>query len=231
MAETLDNPGIAVLASGSGTTFEAFVHSIQANGLPLDPRVVIYDRDGAGITQVVDRLNATYGLDIGLELVDRNTYDKGTGNAKWELTDGQSERIRAICKDRDIGQICLQSFLSKVRGSILDQFGSLTYHHSPLEAAALNWHPGPLPLTRGKHGHGVHQAVHDAGLTITYQTVHVVSADYDAGNIFREHPVAILPGDSAADIEAAVRATERAHAAPDTLAYMIARQEHSRANP
>lgn len=78
----------------------------------------------------------------------------------------------------------------------------------------INIHPGPLPLTAGKYGHGVHEAVIEAykrgEITHSAVTMHFVTKDYDEGPIFFVHKVEILPEDT-----------------PETLAGRVNKVEHA----
>jgi len=77
---------------------------------------------------------------------------------------------------------------------------------------AFNIHPSLLPAFggRGMYGLRVHQAVIDAGATISGCTVHRVAGHYDSGPILAQREVPVLPGDSAEALQARVQAAERA---------------------
>lgn len=74
----------------------------------------------------------------------------------------------------------------------------------------LNVHPALLPRHggQGMYGRKVHEAVISAGETETGITIHLVDAQYDHGKIIAQHTVSVRPGDTAADVEARVKAAE-----------------------
>ena len=83
-----------------------------------------------------------------------------------------------------------------------------------LEAYAgriYNTHPALLPAHggRGMYGDRVHAAVLAAGEQRSGATVHLVTAEYDAGPIVAAVEVPVLAGDDVASLGERVRAAER----------------------
>lgn len=74
----------------------------------------------------------------------------------------------------------------------------------------INLHPALLPRFGGKgmYGHFVHEAVSQAGINETGITVHLADEEFDRGTILLQARVGIRPGESPAQIEAAVRRLE-----------------------
>ncbi len=74
----------------------------------------------------------------------------------------------------------------------------------------LNIHPALLPAFggQGMYGERVHQAVLDAGHTVTGATIHHVDGEYDTGPTVRQAEVAVRPDDDVASLAARVLATE-----------------------
>jgi len=75
----------------------------------------------------------------------------------------------------------------------------------------INVHPALLPRHGGPgmYGRRVHQAVLTAGDSTSGATVHLVSEEYDQGEILAQGAVPVLPGDT-----------------PDTLAARVLEVEH-----
>lgn len=75
----------------------------------------------------------------------------------------------------------------------------------------INVHPALLPRHggRGMYGRRVHEAVLAAGDSVSGATVHLVSEEYDQGEILAQGTVPVLPGDT-----------------PDTLAARVLAVEH-----
>jgi phosphoribosylglycinamide formyltransferase-1 len=69
----------------------------------------------------------------------------------------------------------------------------------------VNIHPSLLPAFSGLH---THQRALDAGCRFAGATVHLVSAELDAGPILAQAVVPVLPGDSAKTLAARVLAQE-----------------------
>jgi phosphoribosylglycinamide formyltransferase 1 len=76
---------------------------------------------------------------------------------------------------------------------------------------ALNTHPALLPEFggRGMYGDRVHAAVLESGVGRSGATVHLVSDDYDAGEVVAQAEVPVLAGDDVASLGERVRAAER----------------------
>lgn len=74
----------------------------------------------------------------------------------------------------------------------------------------LNIHPALLPKFggHGMYGGRVHAAVVAAGERESGATIHLVDGEYDHGATLAQARVPVLPGDTAADVEARVRAVE-----------------------
>ncbi|MNT57943.1 Phosphoribosylglycinamide formyltransferase [compost metagenome] len=65
----------------------------------------------------------------------------------------------------------------------------------------VNIHPSLLPAFTGLH---THQRAIDAGCRFAGASVHMVTADLDAGPIIEQGLVPVLPGDTAATLAARV---------------------------
>src|SRR5690606_31385908 len=76
--------------------------------------------------------------------------------------------------------------------------------------AMLNVHPALLPHFGGPgmYGDRVHRAVLESGATVSGVTVHLVSNDYDRGEIMAQWPVPVLAGDNVRSLADRVLAVE-----------------------
>lgn len=220
------NIPIGALASGSGTTFESLGHSIAANNLPLELRLLVVDRPGVKALRVAELLNKTYHWDIRVETVDHETYPKGATERKWDMTDEQSEVIAEYFSAEDIFLGAQLGLLSRTRGVFFDQYGALDSHTQKEQAALVNTHPGLLWQTKGLWGSKVHEKVVQDGSSETAQTLHVVTSEYDEGAIIAENRVAVLPGFTAEEVEAAVQSVEKQFIGPDITRFALAREAY-----
>jgi len=82
----------------------------------------------------------------------------------------------------------------------------------------LNIHPSLLPAFPGLH---THQRALDAGCTLAGATVHVVTAEVDAGPILAQAAVPILPGDTEKTLAARVLSQEHVIYPKAVLAWML----------
>ena len=67
-------PRIAILASGSGTTAEAFIRAGQSGQINVDVGLIIVSREEAGIFQRVENLNKELGTHIDCVLTVSYTH-------------------------------------------------------------------------------------------------------------------------------------------------------------
>jgi len=202
--------GIAILASGSGSTAEAFIHASQAGIVNAEVGLVIANNADAGVFSRVARLNKEYGLNIKTVNISGVTHSKGAGE-KGEQT---LEESTAICEEINrggFGLVLLLGYMKKVRGDLLNEFGALPSHKSIHQARMINTHPGPLPQTKGLFGVHAQEVVLETGLGYSAQTLHVVAEDYDSGLIIAEHRVPVLPNDTPESLFESVQLTEKTY--------------------
>lgn len=210
------NYQVGVMISGSATTFEAFCLNIHTNNLPIEVPLLVADRPAANL-RVARRINKLLGWDIRPVLIDRETCPGGATDRRWDMTDDQSDVLLHEIDASGVQIVSQQGWPTRTRGAFLDEFGSLPDHERPEQAALLNNHPGITSDTEGLWGSQVHERAAELGRTAF--TMHVVSAEYDQGFIWREHTVPVLPGDTADIIERSVQAVEKARTAQDVLDF------------
>jgi phosphoribosylglycinamide formyltransferase 1 len=107
----------------------------------------------------------------------------------------------AILESSGADLVVLAGYLQKV--------GKLTL--KAYQGRIINTHPSLLPKHGGKgmYGRRVHQAVLDSGDTETGVTIHLVTNDYDTGDIIAQCVVPVMPGDTVTSIEKRVKAIEK----------------------
>jgi phosphoribosylglycinamide formyltransferase-1 len=74
------------------------------------------------------------------------------------------------------------------------------------EGRILNTHPALLPAFKGWHA--VRDAL-EAGVKVTGCTVHIATADVDAGPILAQEPVTVRPDDTEQSLHERIKAVER----------------------
>lgn len=175
---------IAVFASGSGSNAENIVNRLNRPGSRHRVSLIVTNRRDAGVIERASRLGVT------CEIIDRATLadEAATG---------------AILDRHGVEFIALGGFLAMIPAWMIARY----------PRRIVNIHPSLLPRHGGKGmwGHHVHEAVHAAGDKESGITIHYVDEHYDSGDIIFQDRVAIGSADSAADIEAKVRALEPLH--------------------
>ena len=172
---------LAVFASGSGTTLQAIIDSIESKKLDAKISVVISNKPDAYALQRAQKAGIpTYVIS-----------SKGKENIDNELFE--------CLKNYDIDLIVLAGYLRMIGDKLLANY------------RIINTHPSLLPKFGGKgmHGMNVHQAVIDSKEKISGVTVHFVNNEYDRGNIIRQVEVEVLPDDDAETLSARVQVAEK----------------------
>jgi phosphoribosylglycinamide formyltransferase-1 len=175
---------IAVLASGGGTNLQALVDYFDAIGDRRSGDVVLVasDRPDAGAL----RRATARGIDTALIQVTA----AGSGARPLDM----------LLREHEIDLIALAGYLRLVPLEVVDRY----------RGRMLNVHPALLPSFGGPGMYGlrVHQAVLDAGATVSGVTVHFVDQAYDRGPVIAQWPVPVLRGDTAASLAARVLRVE-----------------------
>lgn len=178
---------IAIFASGNGSNAENIIRYFNqgdGRGSGLRVTLVVASRPDA---YVIERAR---GLDVPVEVVTRP-----------QLND---PAILLPLLDRyHIDIIVLAGFLLMLPKYLL--------HRYP--GRIVNIHPSLLPRHGGKgmYGANVHRAVKEAGDTVTGITIHLVSEEYDKGEIIFQATVEVAPDDTPEDIERKIHHLERLH--------------------
>lgn len=216
-------PTIAILASGSGSTAEAFIHATQDDRVDSEAGLVICNNlpEKAGIFARVQHLNDLYGLDI--ETVEISGKTHPDGNVGRGQTLAESAAICQKVADGGFAHVVLLGYMKMVRGDQIEEYGWQSYLISILKARMSNTHPGPLPETEDTYGLHTSERVLELGLSVSRHTVHVVASGVDRGPRIVEHPVEVLPEDTAQDLFNRVQVIEKV-ALPYALDKFIKKQ-------
>lgn len=222
------NPRIAVLASGGGTTVEAFIRAGQTGKINVDVELVIVSRKNAGVFQRIAGLNAEYGLNIRTILINHQTHPAAHTEhvGRGDQTAGEEAAILAALLAGNFDLVALMGYMKRIGPNLIQAFGWLPEYTSLFQARMVNTHPGLLPDTKAFHGQEIQQYVLDHHLPYGGQTLHVVSEKYDDGPIIAEHKVPVEPDDTAESLFARVQATEKQYLPGDIEAFIKARQAY-----
>lgn len=180
-------PVLTVLASGSGTTFQAVADAIAAGDLAWRINLLVVDRPGTGAAQ------RAAAIGIPVRLVDRAHHRGPAGSP------GLSQAIaHEIPQETDV--VLLAGFLSIITEPLLTRF----------HRRMINLHPALLPEFggAGMYGRRVHEAVLAARRTQTGCTVHYVDAGTDTGEILLHRRIPVLPEDTPDSLATRLRPVE-----------------------
>ncbi len=172
---------LAVFASGSGTTLQVIIDSIENKKLDAKISVVVSNKPDAYALQRAQKAGIpTYVIS-----------SKGKENIDNELFE--------CLKNYEIDLIVLAGYLRMIGDKLLANY------------RIINTHPSLLPKFGGKgmHGMNVHQAVIDSKEKISGVTVHFVNGEYDSGSIIRQTTVPVLETDDAESLSAKVQKAEK----------------------
>ncbi len=174
---------IAVLLSGTGRTLANFLSRIESGDLPAEVVAVASDRPG------VKGLEIARDAGLPVQVFERKDYpDRPARDAAM---------LRWL-RGHEPTVFCLAGYLSLLD---LKETGGLP---------VLNIHPALLPRFGGKGywGDRVHEAVLEAGETMSGATVHLVDPRYDEGAILAQMQVPVFPRDRVKALAARVFAVE-----------------------
>ncbi len=175
---------VAVLASGSGTDFQAILDRVhRRKGSPARVVLLLASRDGI---RALERASAAGVPSVVLPRAIRESEDVG-GEAAF-LTNALDEAGAEL--------VVLAGYLRLVPAPVVRQYWG----------RMINIHPALLPAFGGEgmYGARVHRTVVESGVRVTGVTVHFVDEAYDRGPIIAQWPVPVHDGDSPEEVAARV---------------------------
>lgn len=175
---------IAVLASGGGTNLQALLDHFDALGDERGGDIVLVAsdrRDAGALARAAAR---------GVPTAIIQTPAAAPGE----------QPLDAILGEHHVDVVALAGYLRLIPIETVDRF----------RGRIVNVHPALLPAFggAGMYGARVHQAVLDAGATVSGVTVHFVDQAYDRGPVIAQWPVPVLANDTAASLAARVLRVE-----------------------
>jgi phosphoribosylglycinamide formyltransferase-1 len=171
---------VAVLASGSGSNFQALADALRDETSPAKVVRLICNVAGA---RVLERASAARIPTVLVEhhrFSSRDAYD--------------SALVAALREDR-VDLVCLAGYMRLLTPTFLRSF----------PGRVLNVHPALLPSFPGLHA--VRQAL-AAGVRVSGCTVHFVDEGTDTGPIIAQAVVPVLPGDDEGRLADRIHAQE-----------------------
>jgi phosphoribosylglycinamide formyltransferase-1 len=172
---------VGVLASGSGSNFEALVHRCRQADAPCCEVVqLIVNRPGCG---AIERAR---DLGVPCELLDHTQYPS---------REALDRAVVETLQHRNVELVVMAGWMRVVTLVLIEAFPQ----------RLLNIHPSLLPQFRGMHA--IRQAL-EAGVSQTGCTVHDVVQDVDAGPIVGQLEVPVLPDDNESSLSERIHAAE-----------------------
>ena len=167
---------LGVLISGRGSNLRALVQAVHEGRLHAEIAVVVSNRGGAaGLELAREAGIETLVLEHRL-FATRDEYDA---------------RLARELKSRAVALVCLAGFMRLVGRPLLESFPN----------AILNIHPSLLPAFPGLDAQRQALAY---GVKVTGATVHLVTAELDAGPIVRQSVVPVRDTDSVETLAARI---------------------------
>jgi phosphoribosylglycinamide formyltransferase 1 len=177
---TLPTPlKLGILASGSGSNFEAVAQAIAQQRLPAQIKVLIYNNPEATVLQRAER----YGTPT--QLLNHRDYPS---------REALDQAIVEVLHGYGVELVVMVGWMRVITPVLLDAFPKV-----------LNIHPSLLPSFKGIRA--VEQAI-AAGVKIAGCTVHWVVPEVDSGKILVQAAVPVLPNDTPTSLHARIQVQE-----------------------
>jgi len=191
-------PALGVLASGSGSNFEAIAEAIATGRLQAELRVLVYNNPRAKVAERAARLGIPAALANHREFAQREDCDR---------------HIVSILRQHGVEWVVMAGWMRIATAELLDAFPN----------RVLNIHPSLLPSFPGLRA--LEQAI-AAGATIAGCTVHLAYLEVDSGPILIQAAVPVLPDDTVETLHARVQVQEH-RILPAAIALAASRAERA----
>lgn len=182
---------LGVMASGSGSNFEAIAQAIAEQRLNARVQVVIYNNPGAKVRERAERRGIPARLLNHREFASREALD---------------EAIVKTMQQYEVDYVIMAGWMRIVTSVLIDAFPD----------RVLNIHPSLLPSFKGAHA--VEEAL-QAGVKITGCTVHLVRLEVDSGPILVQAAVPVHSDDTPETLQARIQVQEH-RIYPQAIAIM-----------
>lgn len=176
---------LGILASGTGTNFQAILNHIKQGKLVASVQVVISNKESAGALEIA-RQNGIPAVHISKQdFPEQEQFD---------------EQILSILTRHQVNFVVLAGYLKMLSPIVVRKFKN----------RILNIHPALLPSFGGKGMYGihVHEAVLNYGCKVTGVTVHLVDEAYDTGPPVLQRCVPVQDDDTPETLSARVLIVE-----------------------
>jgi formyltetrahydrofolate-dependent phosphoribosylglycinamide formyltransferase len=173
---------LGVLGSGQGSNFKAILEAIATGRLDAEVVLALSDQADCAFLQTA--------RDAGIEA---RHIDPGPQPRR--LSEAAQKEIAEHLRRANVDLVVLAGFMKILRAPVLDAFAD----------RIVNVHPSLLPQFKGANAP---QQALDAGATESGCSVHLVTAEIDAGRILGQSRVPVLPGDTADSLHERIKEAE-----------------------
>nr|WP_225938799.1 phosphoribosylglycinamide formyltransferase [Kovacikia minuta] len=187
---------LGVMASGSGSNFEAIAQSIADHQLNAQIQVLIYNNPGAKAAARAERRGIPAVILNHREFANREDLDRA---------------IVKTLQEYGVEWVIMAGWMRIVTPVLIHAFPN----------RILNIHPSLLPSFKGNRA--VEQAL-EAGVKITGCTVHLVVPEVDSGAIIMQAAVPVLPDDTVETLHERIHVQEH-HIFPRAIALAAIRRQ------
>ncbi|MCU0533759.1 MAG: phosphoribosylglycinamide formyltransferase [Hydrococcus sp. Prado102] len=171
---------LGVMASGSGTNFEALAQAIDNRELNAQIPILIYNNPEAKVKERAKKWN------VPAILLDHRTYKR---------REDLDRAIIEVFQQNQVEWIVMAGWMRIITSVLLDAFPN----------RVINIHPSLLPSFKGVRA--IEQAL-ESKVKITGCTVHLASLEVDSGPIIMQAAVPILPNDTPETLHARIQIQE-----------------------
>ncbi|NJN23595.1 MAG: phosphoribosylglycinamide formyltransferase [Acaryochloridaceae cyanobacterium RL_2_7] len=200
MVQTVAPLRLGVMASGSGSNFEAIAQSIEAGSLNAQVQVLIYNNPSATVCDRAQKFEIPTVLHNHREAPSREALDQA---------------IVQTLKDYDVECVIMAGWMRIVTPVLINAFPD----------QILNIHPSLLPSFKGIRA--VEQAL-EAGVKIAGCTVHRVVAAVDSGEIIAQAAVPVFEDDTPTALQERIHLQEHRHLRPEAIARLCRTFAHKK---
>lgn len=185
---------LVVLASGSGSNFQAIIDAVKSGTIKGEIAGLISNKQDIGAVKRAQKNS------IPVCIIPAASGTEFSGALHKQLAEWAPDLI------------VLAGYLRKIPDSIISRYPN----------KIINIHPSLLPKYGGKgfYGERVHKAVLHDKESVSGCTVHFVNEEYDSGDIIEQAEVPVLPSDTADSL--ANRILEQEHQLlPSVIAHFL----------
>ena len=182
---------LAVLASGSGTNFEAIAKACNEGRIEAEVVLLVCDNPSAKVLDRADRLGIPAMTFVPKTYYDKSEYEEQIVRRLWAA---------------QVDLVCLAGYMRIVGETLLKAY----------EGRIINIHPALLPSFKGAHG--IRDAF-DYGVKVFGVTIHYVDETLDGGRIIAQRSFEYDGGDIE-EVEAKIHQIEH-QLYPETIQKLI----------